>query len=113
MDPLFVISTLTALNNRVTEAFKMVLRDKTPLDDEWRRFFTLVFSVVIGIGSFAIVVLGTNVSFENTQVGELANNQWGLIILGGFSVSTLSGLYQVIIDNVRKPSAPPEPEPAS
>ena len=103
MDGLSILAGLTATNNRATEAFKMLIRDNTfpvvgKLSDEWRRLLTLLFSVLFGIGSFFVV--GSSISFDGTWLAPFADNALYLNILGGFSVSVVSGAIQPLMDRL-------------
>lgn len=103
MDGFSILAGLTAANNRATEAFKMLMRDNTfpvvgQIREEWRRLFTLLFSVLFGIGSF--FVLGSSVSFDGTWLAPFADNPISLNILGGFSVSVVSGAIQPLMDRL-------------
>jgi hypothetical protein len=103
MDGLSILVALTSANNRATEAFKMVLRDNSfpiigQISEEWRRFFTLLFSILFGIASF--FALGNTVSFDGTWLEPFADNSMYLNVLGGFSVSVVSGVVQPLIDRL-------------
>jgi len=105
MDGLSILATLTAINNRTTEAFKMVIRDKVSfIDDDWRRVLTVLFSVLMGIASFSFVTFSTDVSFAGTWLEPFTDNIWTVNVLGGFSVSLVSGLVQPLIDRLNERS---------
>lgn len=101
MDGLSILAGLAAFNNRTTEAFKMIVRDKVSfIDDDWRRVLTLLFSVFVGVISVAMVVFGGDVSFTGTWLEPFADNQLILSLIGGFSVSIVSGVVQPLIDRL-------------
>ena len=93
MDGLSVLLGLSALNNRLTEAFKIWLRDKTPISDELRRLLTLLFSVGLGIASVAGAAL-SGTSFAGTDIAVFDGNLIAVSIIGGASVSIISGIVQ-------------------
>lgn len=112
MDGLSILAGLTAFNNRSTEVFKMVLRDKSPLDEEWRRVATLLFSVLLGILSVAGVVFSGGVTFDDTWLAPFTGNEIILSIVGGASVSIVSGIVQPLIDRLNEGAPEPVAETA-
>lgn len=107
MDGLAIFTTLMAMNNRTTEAFKMVLRDKTPLGDDWRRIATLAFSVLFGIFLVGGAIFSGSVSFEGTWLEAFMVNPFIAAIVGGASISMVSGIVQPLIDRLQSESKAP------
>lgn len=103
MDALSVLTALTALNNRATEAFKLILRDHVPdrfVNEELRRVLTLLFSVLFGIGSVYGAVL-SGVEFGGSWLDPFLHNIHITAIVGGASVSMVSAIVQPVIERLK------------
>ena len=94
---LTMLSGAVAFNNRATEAFKMYLRDKTSVDNESRRILQVIFSLVVGVVTVAMMSFG-GVTFIGTPLAPFADNPFLLAFVGGSMVSFGGAFAQPILE---------------
>lgn len=86
-----------AFNNRLTETFKMYVRDHTGVNVETRRILTVIFSFFVGLASASTMVFG-GMSFDNTPFEVFAVNPFVLIFVLGATQSFGGALAAPILD---------------
>lgn len=101
---------LIAANNRLTEAFKMWLRDHTKVADEPRRILTLLFSYFFGVVLvFAMALSG--IKFDIPALAPFAGNDIAFAFVVGAMVSFGGALAQPLLELVGALASRTQPTP--